>query len=118
MNCTFYHCASLKKMRYSIFIKTLVDDYHQDYRIDLLLDWVQSYFQCCGTSVQDALLGDYPWNIWHRHPDYECDKKLKSRKYLQSMYLWIVLSTVYNVPPFCCRNLFDRNKAEYTLFYL
>ena len=58
-----------------------MNKYHRDFRIDLILDWIQSYFECCGTTVPgDTALGHNPWNIWHRHPDYECDQRLRTRK--------------------------------------
>jgi len=92
----FFYTLTIKSKPADVMrkmIKFLVNKYHRDFRIDLILDWIQSYFECCGTTVPgDTALGHNPWNIWHRHPDYECDQRLRTQPFYCS------------VPPSCCKN--------------
>jgi len=68
-------------------IQLYVENYNRDYRVDLIVDWAQSEFECCGTRVNGETNS---WNIWHLHPDFECRKDNTQPFYC-------------SVPPSCCK---------------
>jgi len=69
-------------------IESKVDEYNRydNDALVALIDFMQMYFECCGTSQN----GGYPWNIWNQNPDYTCDPRNQG-------------PFRCSVPPSCCK---------------